>query len=155
MSEGCGGSFANGRLGQGSSQNRSIAPPQPQATSFISGRCVPARTCAGIGLLRLNHPGHWAKSRLFRRVQGPQGPDDPALRTGPVQAYIQTEIARSNTPTKEYDVITICSDRRSEGQLSTAATTVSVAVDDGSMTSGAVAGSLDALVGRRSLGPDE
>eukprot|EP00962_Isochrysis_galbana_P023833 scaffold7258_cov122-Isochrysis_galbana.AAC.3 len=55
---------------------------------------------------------------------GPQGPDDPALRTvGPVQAYIQTEIARSNTPTKKYDVITICSDRRSEGQLSTAATT--------------------------------
>eukprot|EP00962_Isochrysis_galbana_P040552 scaffold14711_cov87-Isochrysis_galbana.AAC.1 len=50
MSEGCGGSFANGRLGQGSSPNRSIAPPQPQATSFISGRCVPARTCAGIGL---------------------------------------------------------------------------------------------------------
>eukprot|EP00962_Isochrysis_galbana_P055608 scaffold27374_cov112-Isochrysis_galbana.AAC.4 len=38
-------------------------------------------------------------------------------------AYIQTEIARSNTPTKKYDVITICSDRRSEGQLSTAATT--------------------------------
>eukprot|EP00962_Isochrysis_galbana_P055745 scaffold27535_cov116-Isochrysis_galbana.AAC.4 len=56
--------------------------------------------------------------RLFRRVQGPQGPDDPALRTGAVQAYIQTEIARSNTPTKKYDVIiTICSDRRSEGQL--------------------------------------
>jgi len=31
-------------------------------------------------------------------------------------AYIQTEIARSNSPTKKYDVISICSDRRSEGQ---------------------------------------
>eukprot|EP00962_Isochrysis_galbana_P036458 scaffold12603_cov146-Isochrysis_galbana.AAC.3 len=28
-------------------------------------------------------------SRLFRRVQGPQGPDDPALRTGPVQGISQ------------------------------------------------------------------
>jgi len=37
-----------------------------------------AAPCGGVGAAGL------PRARLFRRVQGPQGPDDPALRTGPV-----------------------------------------------------------------------
>eukprot|EP00962_Isochrysis_galbana_P004296 scaffold1188_cov124-Isochrysis_galbana.AAC.3 len=81
----------------------------------------------GFGVLGAGHQP-LASPRLFRRVQGPQGPDDPALRTAhrPCAGYIKglhtDRDSAVKHPYKKYDVITICSDRRSEARQ-TAATT--------------------------------
>eukprot|EP00962_Isochrysis_galbana_P037351 scaffold13019_cov114-Isochrysis_galbana.AAC.2 len=70
-----------------SSQEHMLLSSSPEAHSFTGLGSLERELLKALGASsRMTSVEGY---RLFCRVQGPQGPDDPALRTGPVQGISQ------------------------------------------------------------------